>query len=161
MKTEMINHSFLSLSQDPSIHFLMTRFRHIPKSNYYWRSSVDNSSPSHQTLCWGTGERWVFLSPVEYSTSLTPPDPHCLTVRTPPQTFGAEHILAQAHECFVWFPLYRSPSLTFNTRVSAIVLPVLSSQIIDPFVEVEIIGLPVDCCKEQTRVVDDNGRSVC
>ncbi|PKU32274.1 1-phosphatidylinositol -bisphosphate phosphodiesterase eta-1 [Limosa lapponica baueri] len=30
-------------------------------------------------------------------------------------------------------------------------------QIIDPFVEVEIIGLPVDCCKDQTRVVDDNG----
>uniref|UniRef100_A0A3B3VC97 Phosphoinositide phospholipase C n=1 Tax=Poecilia latipinna TaxID=48699 RepID=A0A3B3VC97_9TELE len=29
-------------------------------------------------------------------------------------------------------------------------------EIIDPFVEVEIIGLPVDCCKEQTRVVDDN-----
>ncbi|XP_069466293.1 1-phosphatidylinositol 4,5-bisphosphate phosphodiesterase eta-2 isoform X2 [Ambystoma mexicanum] len=30
-------------------------------------------------------------------------------------------------------------------------------EIIDPFVEVEIIGLPVDCLKEQTRVVDDNG----
>lgn len=30
-------------------------------------------------------------------------------------------------------------------------------QIIDPYVEVEMIGLPVDCCKEQTRVVDDNG----
>ncbi|XP_072111456.1 1-phosphatidylinositol 4,5-bisphosphate phosphodiesterase eta-1 isoform X2 [Mobula birostris] len=30
-------------------------------------------------------------------------------------------------------------------------------EIIDPFVEVEIIGLPIDCCKEQTRVVDDNG----
>lgn len=30
--------------------------------------------------------------------------------------------------------------------------------IIDPFVEVEIIGLPVDCCKDQTRVVDDNGK---
>ncbi|KAM9452638.1 1-phosphatidylinositol 4,5-bisphosphate phosphodiesterase eta-1-like [Salvelinus alpinus] len=30
-------------------------------------------------------------------------------------------------------------------------------EIIDPFVEVEIIGLPVDCCKGQTRVVDDNG----
>ncbi|TRY96330.1 hypothetical protein DNTS_021829 [Danionella cerebrum] len=30
-------------------------------------------------------------------------------------------------------------------------------EIIDPFVEVEIIGLAVDCCKEQTRVVDDNG----
>lgn len=31
-------------------------------------------------------------------------------------------------------------------------------QIIDPFVEVEVIGLPVDCFKEQTRVVDDNGK---
>uniref|UniRef100_A0A8C7J3U9 Phosphoinositide phospholipase C n=1 Tax=Oncorhynchus kisutch TaxID=8019 RepID=A0A8C7J3U9_ONCKI len=30
-------------------------------------------------------------------------------------------------------------------------------EIIDPFVEVEIIGLPIDCCKQQTRVVDDNG----
>ncbi|XP_075414369.1 1-phosphatidylinositol 4,5-bisphosphate phosphodiesterase eta-2 [Tenrec ecaudatus] len=30
-------------------------------------------------------------------------------------------------------------------------------EIIDPFVEVEIIGLPVDCSKEQTRVVEDNG----
>ncbi|XP_041946152.1 1-phosphatidylinositol 4,5-bisphosphate phosphodiesterase eta-2 [Alosa sapidissima] len=30
-------------------------------------------------------------------------------------------------------------------------------EIIDPFVEVEIIGLPVDCQKTQTRVVDDNG----
>lgn len=33
-------------------------------------------------------------------------------------------------------------------------------QIIDPFVEVEIIGLPVDCYKEQTRVVDDNGKTM-
>ncbi|XP_029008098.1 1-phosphatidylinositol 4,5-bisphosphate phosphodiesterase eta-2 isoform X2 [Betta splendens] len=30
-------------------------------------------------------------------------------------------------------------------------------EIIDPFVEVEIIGLPVDCFKQQTRVVNDNG----
>uniref|UniRef100_A0A8C6SSP2 Phosphoinositide phospholipase C n=1 Tax=Neogobius melanostomus TaxID=47308 RepID=A0A8C6SSP2_9GOBI len=30
-------------------------------------------------------------------------------------------------------------------------------EIIDPFVEVEIIGLPVDCKKQQTRVIDDNG----
>ncbi|XP_061583343.1 1-phosphatidylinositol 4,5-bisphosphate phosphodiesterase eta-2 [Cololabis saira] len=30
-------------------------------------------------------------------------------------------------------------------------------EIIDPFVEVEIIGLPVDSSKQQTRVVDDNG----
>ncbi|XP_011842635.1 PREDICTED: 1-phosphatidylinositol 4,5-bisphosphate phosphodiesterase eta-2, partial [Mandrillus leucophaeus] len=30
-------------------------------------------------------------------------------------------------------------------------------EIIDPFVEVEIIGLPVDCSREQTHVVDDNG----
>ncbi|TSL97299.1 1-phosphatidylinositol 4,5-bisphosphate phosphodiesterase eta-2 [Bagarius yarrelli] len=30
-------------------------------------------------------------------------------------------------------------------------------EIIDPFVEVEVIGLALDCSKEQTRVVDDNG----
>lgn len=36
----------------------------------------------------------------------------------------------------------------------------LKKQIIDPFVEVEIIGLPVDCCKDQTRVVDDNGKII-
>lgn len=24
--------------------------------------------------------------------------------------------------------------------------------------EVEVLGLPVDCCKDQTRVVDDNGK---
>nr|XP_039330045.1 1-phosphatidylinositol 4,5-bisphosphate phosphodiesterase eta-2 isoform X2 [Saimiri boliviensis boliviensis] len=30
-------------------------------------------------------------------------------------------------------------------------------EIIDPFVEVEVIGLPVDCSREQTHVVDDNG----
>lgn len=35
-----------------------------------------------------------------------------------------------------------------------------SAQIIDPFVEVEVIGLPVDCRKEQTRVVDDNGEGM-
>lgn len=34
-------------------------------------------------------------------------------------------------------------------------------QIIDPFVEVEIIGLPMDCSKQQTRVVDDNGAPAC
>lgn len=37
--------------------------------------------------------------------------------------------------------------------------PLPSPQIIDPFVEVEVIGLPVDCSKEQTRVVDDNGEA--
>lgn len=36
----------------------------------------------------------------------------------------------------------------------------LCFQIIDPYVEVEIIGLPGDCCKQQTRVVDDNGERV-
>uniref|UniRef100_A0A671W7G0 Phosphoinositide phospholipase C n=1 Tax=Sparus aurata TaxID=8175 RepID=A0A671W7G0_SPAAU len=30
-------------------------------------------------------------------------------------------------------------------------------EIIDPFVKVEIIGLPIDCSEQQTRVVDDNG----
>lgn len=39
-------------------------------------------------------------------------------------------------------------------------LLLLVFQIIDPFVEVEVIGLPVDCFKEQTRVVDDNGKII-
>lgn len=44
-----------------------------------------------------------------------------------------------------------------HTRPGA--TPALRPQIIDPFVEVEVIGLPVDCNKEQTRVVDDNGEA--
>uniref|UniRef100_UPI00358FD53F 1-phosphatidylinositol 4,5-bisphosphate phosphodiesterase eta-2-like n=1 Tax=Myxine glutinosa TaxID=7769 RepID=UPI00358FD53F len=30
-------------------------------------------------------------------------------------------------------------------------------EIIDPFVEVEVVGVPADCRKQQTRVIDDNG----
>uniref|UniRef100_A0A8C4N620 Phosphoinositide phospholipase C n=1 Tax=Eptatretus burgeri TaxID=7764 RepID=A0A8C4N620_EPTBU len=30
-------------------------------------------------------------------------------------------------------------------------------EIIDPFVEVEVVGVPIDCRKQQTRVIDDNG----
>lgn len=42
-----------------------------------------------------------------------------------------------------------------------LLLLLLYFQIIDPFVEVEIIGLPMDCSKQQTRVVDDNGACAC
>lgn len=42
-----------------------------------------------------------------------------------------------------------------------LLLSLLDFQIIDPFVEVEIIGLPMDCSKQQTRVVDDNGDCAC
>lgn len=42
-----------------------------------------------------------------------------------------------------------------------LLLMFLCFQIIDPFVEVEIIGLPVDCSKQQTRVIDDNGLRTC
>lgn len=48
-------------------------------------------------------------------------------------------------------------SITAQNGTQCILYCLLFHQIIDPFVEVEIIGLPVDCCKEQTRVVDDNG----
>lgn len=48
-------------------------------------------------------------------------------------------------------------SITAQNGTHYILYCLLFHQIIDPFVEVEIIGLPVDCCKEQTRVVDDNG----
>uniref|UniRef100_A0A3Q3IUN2 Phosphoinositide phospholipase C n=1 Tax=Monopterus albus TaxID=43700 RepID=A0A3Q3IUN2_MONAL len=50
-------------------------------------------------------------------------------------------------------------------RKTQLVLKIISGQqlpkprdsIIDPYVEVEITGLPVDCSKQQTRVVNDNG----
>lgn len=44
-----------------------------------------------------------------------------------------------------------------QTIASTLPLLLLYFQIIDPFVEVEIIGLPMDCSKQQTRVVEDNG----
>lgn len=49
-----------------------------------------------------------------------------------------------------------TPAIFFITK-KLFLLMFFYFQIIDPFVEVEIIGLPVDCSKQQTRVVDDNG----
>lgn len=51
--------------------------------------------------------------------------------------------------------------LTQHTIAKTLFLLLLHFQIIDPFVEVEIIGLPLDCSKQQTRVVDDNGACTC
>lgn len=48
-----------------------------------------------------------------------------------------------------------------QTIATTLFLLLLHFQIIDPFVEVEIIGLPLDCSKQQTRVVDDNGACTC
>lgn len=41
-----------------STHSAMTRFQHILKSSWFWRSLVDSSCPNHQTPCWGTEERY-------------------------------------------------------------------------------------------------------
>ena len=36
----------------------------------------------------------------------------------------------------------------------------LCLQIIDPYVEVEVIGFPVDCAKAQTKTIQDNGKLI-
>uniref|UniRef100_A0A8C4WA94 Phosphoinositide phospholipase C n=1 Tax=Gopherus evgoodei TaxID=1825980 RepID=A0A8C4WA94_9SAUR len=81
------------------------------------------------------------------------------------------YVLKPQQMCKGTFNPYSSDPLPANPK-KHLILKVISGQqlpkppdsvlgdrgeIIDPFVEVEIIGLPVDCCKDQTRVVDDNG----
>lgn len=56
---------------------------------------------------------------------------------------------------------YDGERLIRRTMVKILSLWLRCFQIIDPFVEVEIIGLPLDCSKQQTRVVDDNGACTC
>ncbi|KAJ3590130.1 hypothetical protein NHX12_008084, partial [Muraenolepis orangiensis] len=58
---------------------------------------------------------------------------------------------------FYWNVGCQLVALNYQTEGRMMQLNRAKFMIIDPFVEVEIIGLPVDCCKEQTRVVDDNG----
>ena len=36
----------------------------------------------------------------------------------------------------------------------------LISQIIDPYVEIEVIGIPADNCKRRTKTVMDNGKAL-
>ncbi|XP_016887485.1 1-phosphatidylinositol 4,5-bisphosphate phosphodiesterase eta-1 isoform X2 [Cynoglossus semilaevis] len=84
---------------------------------------------------------------------------------------GSGYVLKPAPMCKGSFNPFSDDPLPANPK-KQLVLKIISGQqlpkppdsmlgdrgeIIDPFVEVEIIGLPVDCCKEQTRVVDDNG----
>lgn len=110
------------------IHSAMTLFQPAPRSSSFSRSLVDSSCPNHQTPCWGTVERYK-----ETSTQMHP----CSF------SLSLSFSLFHTHQ-----NVQKQSRTLFHPFV----------QIIDPFVEVEIIGLPVDCCKEQTRVVDDNGK---
>ena len=47
---------------------------------------------------------------------------------------------------------------TLNDSVWMINCGTFVCQIIDPYVEVEVIGLPVDCAKSQTKTIQDNGK---
>uniref|UniRef100_A0A672UI39 Phosphoinositide phospholipase C n=1 Tax=Strigops habroptila TaxID=2489341 RepID=A0A672UI39_STRHB len=69
------------------------------------------------------------------------------------------YVLKPQQMCKGNVPLYISycKCQAFQKVSSYEVVKTQERKIIDPFVEVEIIGLPVDCCKDQTRVVDDNG----
>lgn len=111
------------------IHSVMTLFLPAPRSSSFSRSLADSSCPNPRTPCWGTVERYK-----DTSSQIHP----CSYLLSPSLTLRHTHrkIPKQGRNLFHSF-----------------------CQIIDPFVEVEIIGLPVDCCKEQTRVVDDNGKT--
>lgn len=34
------------------------------------------------------------------------------------------------------------------------------SQIIDPYIEIEVIGIPADNCKRRTKTIMDNGKAL-
>lgn len=71
---------------------------------------------------------------------------------------GTKHINTQYNQHIFLFP-FTLLDIRSSSGLTRNLCCLLVHQIIDPFVEVEIIGLPIDCCKEQTRVVDDNGSS--
>lgn len=137
---------FFSSLQAPSTHSVMTRFQLTPRSSSFSRSLVDSSCPNHRTPCWETAERFKHAHSPSVSVSISQTHTHA---RIHTYTLTRTHQMFQA--CFQ--QKYFQP----RKQMQFILLSPPLHQIIDPFVEVEIIGLPVDCCKEQTRVVDDNG----
>lgn len=121
------------------------------KNSWWWRLLAASSCPNPKTPCWETEARWS----LHQKSSLLPVHSfyHSITLfySYKLETFVI-HFVFESHFCFSWNVLLTLENVMDVKRLFC------AFQIIDPFVEVEIIGLPVDCCKEQTRVVDDNGK---
>ncbi|PKU34412.1 1-phosphatidylinositol -bisphosphate phosphodiesterase eta-2 [Limosa lapponica baueri] len=84
-------------------------------------------------------------------------DPNNFTVTTLPSS-GKAGLKSDSKKNKLEDDVESGEDFSTNKRHSRSLMGSFSKRkIIDPFVEVEVIGLPVDCFKEQTRVVDDNG----
>uniref|UniRef100_A0A8C5L7W5 Phospholipase C, eta 2 n=1 Tax=Jaculus jaculus TaxID=51337 RepID=A0A8C5L7W5_JACJA len=114
--------------------------------------------------------RWLFLSAnilpvVERCMSAMQEGTQMVKLRGSSKGLVRFYYLDEHRSCLRWRPSRKNEKAKISIDSIQEVSEGRQSEIfqrypdssIDPFVEVEVIGLPVDCSKEQTRVVDDNG----
>ncbi|XP_035517636.1 1-phosphatidylinositol 4,5-bisphosphate phosphodiesterase eta-2 [Morone saxatilis] len=157
---ETVMNQILQLKPGELVRFTQRQLLRVYPSNYRVDSSNFNPQPYWNAGChmvamnYQTEGRMLELNQAKFSTN-----------------GNCGYILKPKCMCKAAFnPMLEDPLP--GHRKTQLVLKIISGQqlpkpkdsmfgdrgeIIDPFVEVEIIGLPVDCSKQQTRVVDDNG----
>uniref|UniRef100_H2UH10 Phosphoinositide phospholipase C n=1 Tax=Takifugu rubripes TaxID=31033 RepID=H2UH10_TAKRU len=157
---ETVMNQILQLKPDHLVRFNQRQLLRVYPSNYRVDSSNFNPQPY-----WNTGCHMVALNyqtegrMLELNTAKFSANGNCGYILKP------KYMRKGAFNPTLEDPLP-------GRRKTQLVLKIISGQqlpkpkdsmlgdrgeIIDPFVEVEIIGLPLDCSKQQTRVVDDNG----
>uniref|UniRef100_A0A672ZYR0 Phosphoinositide phospholipase C n=1 Tax=Sphaeramia orbicularis TaxID=375764 RepID=A0A672ZYR0_9TELE len=153
---ETVMNQILQLKPGELVHFNQRQLLRVYPSNYRVDSSNFNPQPYWNTGChmvamnYQTEGRMLELNRAKFASN-----GNCGYILRPKCAFN---------------PMSEDPLP--GHRKTQLVLKIISGQqlpkpkdsmfgdrgeIIDPFVEVEIIGLPSDCSKQQTRVVDDNG----
>uniref|UniRef100_A0A8C4GEV5 Phosphoinositide phospholipase C n=1 Tax=Dicentrarchus labrax TaxID=13489 RepID=A0A8C4GEV5_DICLA len=157
---ETVMNQILQLKPGQLVRFTQRQLLRVYPSNYRVDSSNFNPQPYWNAGChmvamnYQTEGRMLELNQAKFSTN-----------------GNCGYILKPKCMCKAAFnPMLEDPLP--GHRKTQLVLKIISGQqlpkpkdsmfgdrgeIIDPFVEVEIIGLPIDCSKQQTRVVDDNG----
>ncbi|XP_069391924.1 1-phosphatidylinositol 4,5-bisphosphate phosphodiesterase eta-2 [Paralichthys olivaceus] len=157
---ETVMNQILQLKPGELVRFNQRQLLRVYPSNYRVDSSNFNPQPYWNTGChmvamnYQTEGRMLELNRAKFSTN-----------------GNCGYILKPKCMCKAAFnPMLEDPLP--GHRKTQLVLKIISGQqlpkpkdsmfgdrgeIIDPFVEVEIIGLSNDCSKQQTRVVDDNG----
>ncbi|TNM88748.1 hypothetical protein fugu_005002 [Takifugu bimaculatus] len=157
---ETVMNQILQLKPDHLVRFNQRQLLRVYPSNYRVDSSNFNPQPY-----WNTGCHMVALN---YQT-----EGRMLELNTAKFSANGNCGYILKPKCMrkgAFNPTLEDPLP--GRRKTQLVLKIISGQqlpkpkdsmlgdrgeIIDPFVEVEIIGLPLDCSKQQTRVVDDNG----
>ncbi|CAB1459528.1 unnamed protein product [Pleuronectes platessa] len=157
---ETVMNQILQLKPGELVRFNQRQLLRVYPSNYRVDSSNFNPQPYWNTGChmvamnYQTEGRMLELNRAKFSTN-----GNCGYILKPKCMHKA-----------AFNPMLEDPLP--GRRKTQLVLKIISGQqlpkpkdsmfgdrgeIIDPFVEVEIIGLNNDCSKQQTRVVDDNG----